>query len=86
MEDHVSIKEFSLAMGIHVNTAYRMINSGRINAVKLSPSDRGRWRIPQSEFRRMGEFRLNKLIEKAVNDRFLETFGDFFPDNFSDSL
>ena len=53
MEKMYSTIDASKVLGVKLRTVRWMISNGRINAVKYSSSNRGKWYIPESEIKRM---------------------------------
>lgn len=64
-KDFYSVKEFADKLGVSYWTILRAIKNGRINAIQPGSS----YRIPHSEFNRMGTVSLAKIVEAMVEKR-----------------
>lgn len=64
------MKEFCNQAGIHYNTAWRMIKSGRLSAFKIGVSGKtSNYRIPSSEIQRLAEVHLGEIVDKMVKEK-----------------
>lgn len=65
MEDekgYYSIKEFADLLRVHHNTIRKAIHKGRINALRIGPSNKSSYRIPATETNRLA------MIERLVSN------------------
>lgn len=69
-KDFLTIYEFCECLGIHYNTARKMIKSGRVSAIKMGVAGKtSDYRIPTSELQRLAVVDLGGMVDKIVEDR-----------------
>jgi excisionase family DNA binding protein len=51
--DFLSVKEFSIKVGLHHNTVRKLIKNGRLSAVNVGNNKNSYFRIPKSEIGRL---------------------------------
>jgi excisionase family DNA binding protein len=71
-KDFYTIQEFADKLGFCYRTIWRAIKNGRILAFRPGSSPQSPYRIAHSEFYRMSEIDLEKLIQKEVDKRLKE--------------
>lgn len=69
-KDFYTMTEFCERLGIHYQTARRMILSGRLSAFKTGISGRtSHYRIPASELHRLSEVHLGEIVDNLVKKK-----------------
>jgi len=69
-KDFLTLHEFCERLGIHYNTARKMIISGRLSAFKLGVGGKtSDYRIPASEVHRLAEVSLGEIVDKIVEKK-----------------
>lgn len=61
-KEFLSVLEFANLLDLHPNTIYKAIQSGRINAFRLTGTKKSAWRIPRTEITRLATLDF-KLLE-----------------------
>jgi|GEM_PF-1476280 len=70
---YYTMREFCDETGIHYNTAWRMIKSGRLSAFKIGVSGKtSDYRIPASELNRLAEVHLGEIVDELVEKKMVK--------------
>jgi len=67
-----SVKEFALKLGVHINTIYKAIKSGRISGFRVGSGKKSSFRIPASEINRIALFDMEQMVENIIQKRIKE--------------
>lgn len=68
-KDFYTVKEFAIKLRVHENTVRKGIRTGHIHAFRIGSSRKSSFRIPNSEFGRMGMFTLDEVVENIVKQK-----------------
>jgi len=64
-----TVPELAKALRVHVNTVYKAIKCGRIQAFRAGMGRKASFRINESEIERMMSFDAKILIDKIVEEK-----------------
>ncbi len=64
-----TVSEFAKVLRVHVNTVYKAINKGRIQAFRSGVGIYSSYRIPETEATRMMEYDTKVLLDRIVDEK-----------------
>lgn len=71
-DSFLTVKEFSEILNVHPNTVLGCLKNGYIQGIRTGIGKRSSYRIPKSEFSRMGLFNFEEMIRLAIEKRLQE--------------
>lgn len=71
-----TVKELAETLRVHINTVYKAIRCGRIQAMRVGSRTYSNYRIPESEMDRMLEFDSKALIDKIIDEKIKQMRGE----------
>ncbi len=72
---YYTVKELAETLRVHVNTVYKGIKCGRIQAFRAGSAKFSDYRIAESEIDRMLEFDSKVLIDKIIDEKIKQMRG-----------
>ncbi len=67
-----TVNEFAELLGVHPNTVYNGIKSGKIQAFRTGFGKHSKFRIYRNEMKRMAAFDAREMIDNIVNKRMMK--------------